>query len=29
MTAGMPEHVLTTLVDRIPADRMGTPDDVA
>jgi 3-oxoacyl-[acyl-carrier protein] reductase len=29
MTSAMPERVLAKLVDRIPQDRIGTPDDVA
>lgn len=29
MTDGMPEHVLSKLVARVPAGRLGTPDDVA
>ena len=29
MTAGMPEHVLSQLVDRVPAGRMAHPDEIA
>ena len=29
MTAGMPEEVLSRLVDRVPADRMAQPDEIA